>query len=127
MISVLLFPLHLTGLKILRSVLTPLFEVQQISLFDFIIAYPGKLIFQIHKSSAILIESFCGSKCDVQRRKINFFRVDYWSIYCIFLSWNKRFSFRPLFFNIMMFSVPTLSLTQKAIKLCSEAGSQARE
>ena len=68
MISMLRFPLHLTGLQILRSVLTLLFEVQQIPLFDFIIAYLGKIIFRIHKSSAFVIEIFCESKCDVQRR-----------------------------------------------------------
>ena len=55
MISMLLFPLHIAGLQILRPVLTPLFEVQQIPLFHFSITYPDKFIFQIHKSSAILI------------------------------------------------------------------------
>jgi hypothetical protein len=58
MIAVLLFPLHLTGLQIFRSVLTLIFEVQQIPLFDFIIAYPGKLSFQIHKSSAYCDRKF---------------------------------------------------------------------
>ena len=49
------------------------------------------------------------------------FRVCYWSIYYIFLSWNKRFwnkrfSLRP-FFNVTMLSVPTVPLAHKATKL----------
>ena len=55
MISMLIFPFHLAGLRIVRPVLTFLSKVQKYPLFDFSITYPGTLIFQIHKSSAILI------------------------------------------------------------------------
>jgi len=44
----LFFPLQLAGLQILRSVLTLLFEVQQIPLFYISITFPGKMIFHIH-------------------------------------------------------------------------------
>jgi len=36
----------------------------------------------------------------------------------MFLSWNKRFSSRPLFFNVTIFYVPTITLTEKTTKLC---------
>ena len=70
MIFMLLFPLHLAGLHFLRPVLNSLFEVQQTD-FDFGITYSGKRIFQIYKSSTILIncllEIFYRFKFDVQR------------------------------------------------------------
>jgi len=39
-------------------------------------------------------------------------------IYYKFLSRSKRFSFRPLFLEVMTFSVPTIPPTQNATKLC---------
>jgi len=39
-------------------------------------------------------------------------------IYYTFLSRSKRFSIRPLFLDVMVFSVPTIPLAQKATKLC---------
>ena len=44
--------------------------------------------------------------CGVEVNKL--FSIDEWSIYT-FLSWNKWFSFRPLFLDVMMFSVPTIA------------------
>jgi hypothetical protein len=46
------------------------------------------------------------------------FTVDWWSIYYTFVSWNKRFWLRPLFLDVMMFSVYTKALIQQATKLC---------
>jgi hypothetical protein len=36
-----------------------------------------------------------------------------------YFSWSKRFSFRSLFFDVMMFSVPNIPLTLKATNLCA--------
>ena len=47
------------------------------------------------------------SKFFVHRSWRNFFRVDWCNIYYIFLSWNKRFSFRPPFVDVIMFPVPS--------------------
>ena len=72
MISMLLSPLHLAGLQILRPVPTLLLKSNKYPFFDLSITYPEKLIFQILKSSIILINSldeiFYESKFDVQRR-----------------------------------------------------------
>ena len=45
----------------------------------------------------------------------------------MFLSWNKLLSFRPLFLDVMIFSVPTIPFTQQAAELCSHAANQARQ
>jgi len=55
-----------------------------------------------------------------------FFSVDERSIYYVFLSLNKQFSFRPLFLDVMMFSVSTIPPTQKTTKL-SVAKLQAKQ
>ena len=72
MISMLIFPLHLAGLQILRLVLTLLYESNKYTFYDFSITYPRKLIFQIHKTSVILIhcldQIFNESKFNVQQR-----------------------------------------------------------
>jgi len=36
----------------------------------------------------------------------------------MFMSWSDRVSFRLLFFDAMMFSIPIVTLTQRATKLC---------
>jgi hypothetical protein len=80
--------------------------------------YLGKRIFQIHKSSAILIHCLGEKFCESESVMCNFWGVYLWSIYHIFPSWNKRFSFRSLFLEVAIFSVSTIALTQKATKLC---------
>jgi len=55
MISMFILVFHLTGLQILRPVLTLLFSPNKYIFFDFSIRSPGKLISQTHKCNAILI------------------------------------------------------------------------
>ena len=99
------------------------FRTNRHNLCDFSVTFPGKLILQIYKSSAILIhcleEIFYDTKVfEMKRRYINVFTVDLWSIHYTLVSWKKRLSLAPLFFDVMMFSVFTKALTQQATKSC---------
>ena len=85
--------------------------------FVFSITCPGKRICEICWSVA-LTKFFMTPNLMCRGSKINFLKVDCRSIYYIFLSWNKRFSFRPTFWDVIMFSAPTSPLTQKPTKLC---------
>ena len=66
------------------------------------------------------------SNLDVQWRGIYFSRGDYRRIYYTFLSCNKRFSFRPLFLDVKLFSLPTCRyIFELAQSCCLWLGSHA--
>ena len=62
----------------------------------------------------------------MQWRGIYFSRGDYRCIYYTFLSCNKRFSFRPLFLDVKLFSLPTCRyIFELAQSCCLWLGSHA--
>jgi hypothetical protein len=96
--------------------------------FNFGIAYPGKPIYEVHKSSAISIhfpdEIFLWDQvwftAEVNELLRALLKQCLWHF--------KWFCCKPLFLDVTIVSVPTIPLTQKATKfLCSQAVSQARE